>query len=193
MKKIAVLFTIIGAVLLGSGLQAADTGTPVAEQPKYTAGDNWVFMPTNEADSDAEATKAFHVTFVSQDEAGYNFTKDGVPYKRDKFLSPVTDKAKGFPGPVLQFPFKVGSYWSQDYEGGKVGNPKRMTAKYSVEAYEQITVPAGTFWAYRIEVSRVLASKREGGVYGNSTYWYAPAAKNIIKSRTVVLKEYKIQ
>ena len=65
-----------------------------------------------------------------------------------------------------------------------------------IAAYEQITVPAGTFWAFKITVTK--ESKKKGISKGSATYWYAPIIKQIIKSieeekPTSELKEYKIK
>ena len=48
-----------------------------------------------------------------------------------------------------------------------------------VAGCEQVTVPAGTFLAVRLD----LAASVPGvpGVYQDLTYWYAPAVKNMVK------------
>ncbi|MGO9953812.1 MAG: hypothetical protein ACLPN1_16585 [Dissulfurispiraceae bacterium] len=197
MKKGMVFIVVILAVLFSwNGLKAADSPAPAAEQPKYTVGDYWVFTKDQgekAQDDNAEAAD-IRVTFVSQEGDVYNFLKNGsVPFKKDKFLTPITGKSKGYPGPILQFPLKVDKHWSYDFMSVRHEAPWPMTAKYSVEAYEQITVPAGTFWAYRVEVAIVFNVKNSFNTYTTKIYWYAPAAKNIIKGSGMILKEYKVQ
>jgi hypothetical protein len=199
MKKDIVLFTIILTGFFSwNTLKAADSPAPIADQPKYAAGDYWVFMKDQgeqAQDDNVEAAADFRITFVSQEGDVYNFLKNGsTPFKKDKFLTLITGKSKGFPGPILRFPLKVGKSWSYDYQGVRYAKSAPMTAKYHVEAYEQITVPAGTFWAYKVECSRGYNAKGvTASTYANKTYWYAPAPKTIIKGNGVILKEYKVQ
>jgi hypothetical protein len=50
-----------------------------------------------------------------------------------------------------------------------------------VVAYEQIKVPAGTFWAYKIEENRVMRGTKSRRGY-NATVWYSPEVKHTVKS-----------
>jgi len=197
MKKFVVILTVILAGLFSwNSLKAADSPAQVAEQPKYTVGDYWVFTKDQgeQAQDDSAEAEDVRVTFVSQEGDVYNFLKNGsIPFKKDKFLTLITGKSKGFPGIILHFPLKVDNHWTCDFVGVRHEAPWPMTAKYSVEAYEQITVPAGTFWAYRVEAAIVFNVKNTSNTYTTKTYWYAPAAKNIIKGNGMILKEYKIQ
>jgi hypothetical protein len=45
----------------------------------------------------------------------------------------------------------------------------------TVAAYEDVTVPAGTFKAFRIEIGGA-------GTATHSTFWYAPVAKAVVKN-----------
>ena len=48
-----------------------------------------------------------------------------------------------------------------------------------VTGCEEVTVPAGTFVAVRLDVAASVPSVP--GMYQNATYWYAPAVKNKVK------------
>ncbi len=57
-----------------------------------------------------------------------------------------------------------------------------------VEAFEKVTTTAGTFDAYRVGISIVLARQIgavlpgfAGGAQGTISYWYAPQVKRIVK------------
>ena len=59
-----------------------------------------------------------------------------------------------------------------------------------VAAFEDVTVPAGTFKAFRIEYKGGIGSSTSGGrreqslsgIESNDTYWYAPGVKIVVKS-----------
>lgn len=100
---------------------------------------------------------------------------------------------------AARFPLAMGNEWSYEYQVktslGVVKN--EMTAK--VVAWEDVTVPAGTFRALRIEHkgkwSRATDFSREGFSRTISApveviYWYAPAVKAIVKSRRTETSYY---
>jgi hypothetical protein len=80
--------------------------------------------------------------------------------------------------PWRAWPLEVGKQWSMDmdYEradGGK-GNLK-MDAR--VVAYEEVTVPAGKFMAFKIEQEGYVRTSAGWSGRMVETYWYAPEAK----------------
>jgi hypothetical protein len=63
--------------------------------------------------------------------------------------------------------------------------------KSKVIGWEQVTVPAGTFWALKIEQtgwsndlspSAIVATYQRAGVRVDLTLWYSPEVKYIVKS-----------
>ena len=68
-------------------------------------------------------------------------------------------------------------------EKGGAGELADRDADVKVVSYEQIKVPAGTFWAFKIEEHRVTrGAKGPKASFGyNTTAWYSPEVKNIIK------------
>jgi len=164
---------------------------PPAERPSYSAGDYWVY-----ADDD----KQVKFTFLREEKDRYIFEKGGAQVVKDFNLTTVDHKSGGYPGPIIKFPLTVGKWWDYEFksEGAAGGMTKRnpgRIAKYEVESYEQITVPAGTFWAFKIAVS-IVGSKYQK-VVGSAHYWYAPEVKNIIKSsvkgKLLELTQYEIK
>jgi hypothetical protein len=154
-----------------------------SEQPQYTAGDYWVFK-TGKGNA--------RVEFVKQEGDVYRFTWNGKPYDKDKHLTTISERAKGYPGAMVKFPIKVGNYWAEDYISDVVkGRDVGMRAKYSIEAFEDVTVPAGTFKAFRIEVQRVTGKRQEP--LASHTYWYAPSVKFFVKYGDRELTEYKVK
>lgn len=171
------LITVACALLLSFAFAWA------GEQPVYSPGDYWVFK-TDKGNA--------RVEFIAQEGDVYKFTWNGKPYDKDKHLTTISERAKGYPGAMVKFPVKVGNYWAEEYISGAVkGRDIAMRAKYSVEAFEDVTVPAGTFKAYRIEVQRVTGRLQESR--GSHTYWYAPSVKFFVKYGDRELAEYKVK
>jgi hypothetical protein len=76
---------------------------------------------------------------------------------------------------LFRFPLRVGKQWHELYHSrGSVA--RRM--QVWVTAYEQVKVPAGTFWAVKLEaINQRLDRPRPA----REVYWYAPEVKNIVK------------
>lgn len=163
---------------------------PPVERPIYSAGDYWIYS----ADDD----KQVKFTFLREEKDRYIFEKAGTEVVRDFNLTAIEDNTGGYPGPIIKFPLTVGKWWNHEFEAEAIAGSKQWTgriAKYEVESYEQITVPAGTFWAFKIAVT-IVGSKFQKFV-GSATYWYAPEVKNIIKStvkgKILELKQYELK
>lgn len=176
-----VLFVLIMSVVS----YAADV---VVEKPVYSAGDYWIFV--NEK---GDTTK---VEFLREEEEQYVFSRDGSQVVKD------FDFTEKHPGPIIRFPLKKGQSWTYEYTGQSAVSftkrSPRMVARYEVADYEQITVPAGIFWAFKITVTHESGRAGSGHSVDAATYWYAPDVKQIIKGSEVrepllMLKEYKIK
>ncbi|MDH5202819.1 MAG: hypothetical protein OEW69_06140 [Nitrospirota bacterium] len=183
MRNILFMFLIFVLVLVGISY-AAD---PVVERPVYSAGDYWVFTR-----DDGKTTK---LEFLREEKDRYIFNQDGVQVVKDFDLT-VEKRMRDYRGPLVKFPIKVGKVWTYDYEGASARYQSvGRQAKYAVAAYEQITVPAGTFWSFKITLSIYETIYWEKGF--STEYWYAPDVKQIIKSskegKILELKEYKIK
>ncbi len=82
---------------------------------------------------------------------------------------------------AFRFPLEVGKSWSQRYVRvlTRQGQEREVLVEVKVKVYERLTVPAGTFDAFRIEA--VTRSAGDPWSPAHITYWYAPAAKSIVK------------
>jgi hypothetical protein len=175
---------LIGAIFLFISTGFAEA--PVAEQPTYHEGDTWVFMQKNIKKNKERKIK---LEFLRMDGDNYVFLKNGKKeVKWDSGLTSFKRKEHGrYPGPVIRFPLKQGKRWDYTHLSGKYGGPditKRSTKRtttFEVVAYEEVTVPAGTFGAYRI-IATVEGGAGQQVKRGTHTYWYAPDVKQIIKS-----------
>ena len=95
----------------------------------------------------------------------------------------------GKPEPA-KFPLAVGNEWTHEYAVKGSYGVARYEFKARVVGWEEVTVPAGTFRALRIEHkgtwSRDTDFSREGinrtlTAPVEMTLWYAPAAKSVVK------------
>ncbi len=93
----------------------------------------------------------------------------------------------------FSWPLWVGKSWSATYSYtdlvyGRFWGDARSEAY--VVALENVAVPAGTFQAFRIEYRGGLGTDSSGsrhtpglpGIESHDTYWYAPAARLVVKS-----------
>jgi hypothetical protein len=88
----------------------------------------------------------------------------------------------------LLFPLETGTSWSYSNEYGS--NDERVRDDFDCKAigWEQVVVPAGTFWALRVELNgwrTNLSSTRRAGQLSQlvkGTLWYSPEAKHPVKS-----------
>jgi hypothetical protein len=89
---------------------------------------------------------------------------------------------------LLSFPLSVGKRWQ--YTSKWLFKPKSsqgsIAAAVSVVSYEPIEVPAGRFDAFKIEALAELGGSSPSNTFyagqATTTYWYAPAARAIVKS-----------
>lgn len=84
--------------------------------------------------------------------------------------------------PWRVWPLAVGKRW--DFEAGWTradGTTGSSEQKAEVAAFEEVTVPAGTFMAYRLEYRGYFRNSRGNSGRQDDTYWYAPDVKATVK------------
>lgn len=109
---------------------------------------------------------------------------------------------------ALRFPLEVGKRWR--YANAWVFKPKGSNGKtvvdVTVTGYEKVRVPAGEFDAFKLVATGSLEGispiNRQYGGVTPTTYWYAPAARAVVRSvhhnpylgtSTVDLVEFKLR
>ncbi len=84
--------------------------------------------------------------------------------------------------PWRVWPLEVGKKWVYEEDwtraDGVTGNTKQDAA---VVAYEEVTVPAGKFIAFKIEHRGWYRNSRGSNGKQNDTFWYAPDANADVK------------
>lgn len=73
------------------------------------------------------------------------------------------------------FPMAVGKTWRATYTVQEGQDQYEEWVEREVAAYEQVTVPAGTFMAFRVSIT---AASYDGF---DETYWYAPDVGYVVK------------
>lgn len=85
--------------------------------------------------------------------------------------------------PFRDWPLRVGKKWKhiEDWVN-EAGDKGRTSRDAEVIAYEEITVKAGTFWAYKIKYEGVMENFAAGGkAESTDIWWYCPDLKDTIK------------
>ena len=198
-------FSILTAAAL-SACANADTGAPLAQpppidRPAFTVGDRWVFAGRSGARREAvyqgrrNDALQFRLTGTPPEGSQRPITVEEL---RSADLAQITGTAQ-FSGMAveyrpdngaLRFPLVVGKSWRHSYvrvvRRAVPPTPpeEEMIVEATVTSYERIIVPAGSFAAFRIE-STIRSAARDTLPPLYETYWYAPAAKSIIKYQAV--------
>jgi len=192
MRKPTLWVAVLGLILaacataMPAASPPANYSGPVAERPQYTPGERWSFTNPKIGGWDYVYTGQRGGLHVFQNVyRGKTFdwlhTPDLALVRsegRARAHPDVTDREASPNTGVPHFPLFVGKRW-QDRHTYTAGNDvAQRSIDASVAAYEQITVPAGTFSAFKIEVKNQRLG-REAAAY--ETYWYAPDAKFFVK------------
>jgi hypothetical protein len=146
-------------------VSASDQPKPRAERPTYTLGEKWI-----------RDDGAYELIRIEGDR--YIFSAGpGKEIHLSKDLGLAKTKDEEFDPPLpLVWPLEVGKWARSDV---KVGS-ELMRCIWSVDAYEDLRVPAGTFKAFRIAFT----------LHGGSNFmhsmavikaWYAPEARQLVK------------
>lgn len=161
-----------------------DDAGVVARFPAMSVGDSWVANHRDDARDDAIYT--YEVAYVDPDGSfDLKVTNDKNNRTEHRHFDSGAPWIRMFMGLQfdprgLQFPLFVGKAWNTETQARSTGGDYfTYRSKYVVEDFTTISTRAGDFEAFRIasEVHNVQTSWR-----GLSTYWYAPAARSLVKS-----------
>ena len=158
----------------------------VAESPTFKVGDEWRY-----SNREVLRVVGFEGDYVIT-ESNYRSCQ-GCRYFRDKnwTIVRVLD-SQGKPSEhlisgwkYLDFPLYVGKEWTQEIKGREItrGEPKWTFNRYKVTAYEEVSVQAGTFKAFRISHD----AEHWSGGGGHEDRWYAPDVTAFVKRVALIL------
>src|SRR5688572_2383832 len=165
------------------------SGTPLAQKadlPEVSVGDQWKFAVYYTVPS-VTPNRAWVITSITS--IGIEGTENGEPLRLTRELNVLDSPRSSESNPkALSFPLEVGKRWR--YDSDWVFKPKASrgstTVDVAVVGHEKIRVPAGDFDAFKLTATGSLrgTSPINSQYAGETTetYWYAPAARAIVKS-----------
>ena len=158
-----------------------------ADRPVVKVGDQWQFV-VYYATPSTKPNRIWVITSVTS--AGIGATENGEPLLLTPDLNIVESPLlKVSHLKMLDFPLVVGKKWT--YTSDALFKDNKSTAHSVVEvevvAHEKVRVVAGEFDAFKLTSKSRFTGLSKGGpgvISGESiaTYWYAPAARAIVKS-----------
>ena len=176
---------LVIAGCLGAAAGPAQAAGEKAEAPQIKVGDRWKTEQKDKRTGIKESEITRTVTAVSANtiEGSEN---DGA-FKMTVELNPLESTTTVIAGDAkfLNFPIEVGKKWSFKYNfANKINQGKgRSQLDAEVVAYEKVTVPAGSFDAFRIETKGFWNNEAtRGNGRSKSIYWYAPAARSVVRT-----------
>jgi hypothetical protein len=173
--------SILALVLLAGSAMAQS-----ADRPHVKVGDQWQFVVYYAIPS-VEPNRVWVITSITS--TGIEGTENGEPLRFTPDLNLLESPRHQESNPrALSFPLEVGKQWryTSDWVFKLKGSRGSAVVDVAVVGHEEVRVPAGDFHAFKI-----VAKGRIRGVSGinsqidaqtNATYWYAPAARAIVKS-----------
>lgn len=181
---------LVGCICLLTLAAAPAAGDGFVLWPQVKVGDSWTYRLSEDASVTIYELK---VTFVGQDAIEAVSTIQGSDREVDTTWTAewnaVNDRLTGtfFPeSGLLRFPLKPGARYTSQYEVARPRSRESFRAKntldVSVVGWEEVTVPAGTFRALKIDAPGTyqrLDARRHGPMH--VTLWYAPEVRRWVK------------
>jgi hypothetical protein len=176
------------ALILFLAFLATSAAAQVADRPRVQAGDAWDFVQYYGVPS-TQANRRWRIRAVS--DTRLEGTENGEPLVLTPELNVLASPRGTYSRPgELRFPLATGMKWNYTTDWVFSATGSSGTADVSVEvlAYESILVPAGRFDAFKLVARWMTRGRSPKGssidAEITSTYWYAPAARAVVKSVT---------
>jgi hypothetical protein len=163
-----------------------------------TVGDRWVYDTRDEMTGYPKETYTEIVTTLSPEEAVVNLTFSGsaasvvVTYDRDwNCIDNLIWRYSPSSGEGIRLPLAVGKTWGSEFDArNNITNENiRGSSSSKVVAQEDVTTPAGTFNAFKIERQvRLFDTADPSKLTENQiVFWYAPRISHFVR-RTMLVK-----
>lgn len=189
-----VMVALFSCLALASFLCFAQS-LPRAERPEFKLGDTWTYQATDLQSGTQRPEVSETMSEIHTDKVvAVTSSGNRLIYNRDLNLMEVrrgeapTYAAKPY-RPRYKFPMEVGQKWEAHFEYFTRGGQQNYRAQHVIQvvAFESITVSAGTFEAFKIEIRghyQGTESPRNWTGTFNQTLWYAPHARATVKGQT---------
>lgn len=181
--RLLTLFPLL-ALLAGCGGLGKSRTVQIAERPQWTAGDSWTYRGKGRDGTYTITRRVLREATFEGGEA-YEVEAGDSRYwytKRLGYLARVTgDRTvrRATPPEDWQWPLQVGKSWSATVtwtDGPAQDRRFVLTGVWTVEAYEDVKTPAGTFKAFKV-------SRREIESGASQEFWYSSAVRGWVKVR----------
>lgn len=191
------------SLLLGCICFAANAFAQSAQKPDIHTGDLWSWQHINGLVNEKDYTSIEDVVDVSDKEVQTRIRRKGrsgsaiAIYSRE--WNPVDVVSARYDANLkkFDFPLQVGKKWDGTADKMLFSNGKhgKFFLKGEVLAFEKITVPAGTFDAYKILLTLDAIGTDEDANIGHTveTYWYAPSVKREVKIENTFSRDGRVR
>jgi hypothetical protein len=170
-----------------------------AVKPDLHVGDRWAWQHTNAIVNERDFTRIEDVVEAGDGGIRTRVRTKGVAGNLIASYSPdfnLVDNLNVRFDPSLKrydFPLSPGKKWSGEFDKMLLNNGKhgKFFLKGEVVAFEKVTVPAGTFDAYKISTVYDATGTDEDANSGQTTeiHWYAPQVRNDVKVESTFVKD----
>lgn len=187
---------VLGACATPPLRQAAITPVPASTQPArvpapvLTVGNRWAYTVRSGLNGVVQDTVSMQVT--AADVLGYTVEETwrsigpvAARYDRDLNALRTRNIVNEPAFPRYRFPLSVGQTWTATLRTERLPVERygrwREEMQARVAGWEQITVPAGTFVALRIDIQITSHNLDSAQIWGNTaeTVWHVPAIRNV--------------
>ena len=178
------------AVLIVSSSGFAQSVAGV-DRPEIKVGDVWTIQRKDVASGRIVGTDVNKVVSLAAGEFEVEIEFSSGRKTRSGYdgeLNPVSNNGQRIATPrrMYSFPLSVGKKWEYKFSGRNREDNGNLNDSTEVEvvALETVTVPAGTFEAFKIVATGSYNNSNGSTTWGGSTYrtyWYAPKAKRAVR------------
>lgn len=164
--------------LLFMPVYAAGQTAPQPVASDFREGERWAWQRVDELTNVATA-KTFVRRIVRTDDGLVFLGKNKRYFTVDQIYGAAARK----------WPLEIGKTWTFQTDWTETQGSGTTVEKATVVSWESVTVPAGTFMAFKIEYKGSWNMKDYAGIgWGGEitdTYWYAPEVKADVKRQHV--------
>jgi hypothetical protein len=194
--------TTTAFVLMGFLSVQPVLAAPQADLPNVHVGDIWQYRSVDEFTGETKLEFSHQIVDLSDREIVTQLKNKGssaspLRYYTRQWGSLDIENAKFDPYyPLFDFPLSVGKSWKKQYRTTFAnGDSSSSFLEAKVTTFEKITVPAGSFDAFRVEYSTesMSADANANISKGKVTVWYAPAVNHLIRRETVISSNGRVR
>jgi hypothetical protein len=168
------IFVVMGLAFVLAGSVRGVAQEPRMTEPKWSVGDMWTYS----AQVLGQQTKIHTMIVLGVRDADYSIRTIQPDGRYEISSMPRGSTTFGNVG-TLSWPLTVGQHWSGSYLEKSTNPPTLIRQEITVDVYELLPVPAGTFGAFRLLLR--FCPEVPQGECASIRAWLAPEVKTLIK------------